>query len=393
MDAVAWLRQELNDLGFWVAVVDGEDVEADLARTLEELSPEDEVFFHLSGRLTERGVVRTAAGRCIRLEALGDALAARAGERTAFFAELLHDDDPADNLLAGEHLSWLVEAIAPRARRYAMLAAVRPRAAAVDGLALTRLFLAAARESGPGPILSTAVYHRVLANPASARSAQSFTFVRSGEERDASPTSAPQAPLASFEAVPLSSFPAARPAGVDSEAPPPAAARAAEVDGRAQSLSDRIDEAAGGGQWRRVIALRRERLQQVEHPRLRVRELVAIARILQAELDDAEGAIATLEEARAVDPTRVSVLQALERGYERLGRWDQAFEVLGALVELAPSPTDRAELRYGQARLALDRLDDTELAFALLQSALADDPAHERAIATFDEVCAVRART
>src|ERR1019366_4457916 len=69
-------------------------------------------------------------------------------------------------------------------------------------------------------------------------------------------------------------------------------------------------------------------------PRQKSKELVAIARILHAEFRDAEGAIEALEMARAMDPGRVSVLQALRRGYERLERWPNALEVTAALAGL-----------------------------------------------------------
>ncbi len=48
------------------------------------------------------------------------------------------------------------------------------------------------------------------------------------------------------------------------------------------------------------------------------------------------------------------------RGYELLGRWASAIEVTGALADLAPMPADRAALRYEQARMALDHLQDEE---------------------------------
>ncbi|HEX4446349.1 MAG TPA: hypothetical protein VH044_06430, partial [Polyangiaceae bacterium] len=111
-------------------------------------------------------------------------------------------------------------------------------------------------------------------------------------------------------------------------------------------------------------------------PRQKARELVAIARILQAELGDAEGAIEALEMARAMDARPVSVLQALRRGYERLGRWLNVIEVTGALAELTESPAERATLRLACARMTFERLSDPGASLAWLEAAVADDPSN-----------------
>jgi hypothetical protein len=113
-----------------------------------------------------------------------------------------------------------------------------------------------------------------------------------------------------------------------------------------------------------------------------VKELVAIARILQQEYSDTEGAIAALEEARAIEPRRAVVLQNLKRGFEVLGRWASAIEVTGALAGVTPMPSDRAVLRYEQARMALDHLQDEERAASLLEQALEEDPSLADARAT-----------
>jgi tetratricopeptide (TPR) repeat protein len=164
---------------------------------------------------------------------------------------------------------------------------------------------------------------------------------------------------------------------VDLELAPPV-----PVDDELDAL---VATATDAGDWARAVELRRMRLQTHESRRARVRELVSIARILQAELDDPEGAVEALEEARGIDPTRIPVLQALRRGYERLGRWASAIETVGALAELAETASDRAELRFARARLALDRLQDVEHAIAWLEATLEDDPMHERARAALNE--------
>jgi tetratricopeptide (TPR) repeat protein len=138
--------------------------------------------------------------------------------------------------------------------------------------------------------------------------------------------------------------------------------------------------------WARAAELRLEKLATLTTPPQQVRELVAVARILQAELNDPEGAIEALEQARAIAPRRVPVLQALRRGYETLGRWASAIEVIGALADLAPVPTDRAALRVAQAKVTLERLEDEEGALGCLEQALLDDPANVEARAALAQI-------
>jgi tetratricopeptide (TPR) repeat protein len=475
IDAVG-LRQELTELDYRVALIDGEDVERDIERALEDVTTQDDVLLHVSGRLVDRGVVRTAGGRGVHLREIGDILAAHAAANVSLFAELMYGG-PEDALIAAEHVASVVGDVQARARGFAMVAAVRAASASIRGLALTRLFLRVARASRQdGVILSSAIYERIVDTPESLACAQSFTFVRADVEPWlAPPPLAPDSPpLPFFESEPLPSFespslpssesgllpgiepplpsfasdllPAVEPPlpSFASELPPavepplpsfaslqplpsfdsePSASYPAEplpsfdslpptslesetrrtpaspsspptspaLPADEGTLDERIARATEAQQWRSVVELRRERMRTIESGRLRVRELVAIARILQFDLDGAEGALEALEEARAIDPMRIGVLQALRRGYERLGRWEHAIEVIGSLAELTASPTERAELRVSQAAVALDKLDDQERAFTFLQMALENDPAHERALAAFEDVCARRA--
>jgi len=468
IDAVAWLRQELSGLGYRVSVIDGEDVEGDLAHALVGVTPQDDVFVHVSGRLADLGVVRTAGGRWVRLQTLGEAIAERGGPNVSIFAELIHEFGPYDTRIANDHVDSIVAGIGAHARGYALVAAVRAASAPVEGLALTRLFLDTGRTTGEGgALISSAVYDRIANMPEGRASAQRFTFVRGASERPAPPvrsfaadrplpsfaseaplpsysseplpsfaSEAPlpsysSEPLPSFASVGLPSFPAGPPLpsfGYDeplpsfvsetdaplpsysseplpsfaSEAPLPSYSSeplsvASEPVHRPSSAGESIDEqitqATEAGDSARVVELRRERLRGFESGRLRVRELIAIARILQVELADASGAIDALEEARAIEPHRVGVLQALRRGYERRGSWEKVFEVTGTLADLAASPTERAELRVAQAQVALDQLHDHDTALALLEKALENDPTHERALAVFDALHALRPRT
>jgi tetratricopeptide (TPR) repeat protein len=340
-DGVALLGASLARVGFRVAVVGETDLLGELGRALAGVTAEDTVLVHVGGRLARRGVLRIGGGQWLPLRSIGEALAAHTVADVSVLAELLHEDDADDPLVAADHIASVVSAVGARERGYGMVAAVRPAIAPVEGLAFTRLFLDVAAASSGSDALLSAVYERVRAMPESAGVAQSFTLVRGRSELELAPP-----------------------------APP------------AVDLDAEIDAATGASDWPRVLELRRRRLASHDSPRARVKELLSIARIFQQELSDTAGAVGALEEARAIEPRRPAVLQNLRRGYEVLGRWASAMEVTGALVAVTPMPVDRAALRYAMARMALDDLQDEEGALGLLEQVLEEDPAHMEARST-----------
>src|SRR3979409_2568939 len=103
IDAVG-LRQELTELDYRVVLIDGEDVERDVENALEQVTPQDDVLVHISGRLVDRGVGRAAGGRGVRLREIGDLLAAHAAANVSLFAELVYGG-PEDAMVAAEHVA------------------------------------------------------------------------------------------------------------------------------------------------------------------------------------------------------------------------------------------------------------------------------------------------
>jgi hypothetical protein len=355
--ALAWLRGRLTRFGFNVVIVGGaQDLHADIERAIAAVSEGDTVLVHLSGRLAGRDALFFGNAMTLPLIELRDGLVARAPARLSFVAELMHEGDPSDALFAVELLDGAVRALGGRDRGHLVLACIRPLSAPAERVAFTRLAFpppTAAATSLSDDALLAAMHERAVAMPESHVVAQSFTFARG--------------------------VPSLVPPAMESPPLPPLALAPPVSLSPGRSLDELLAEATDAGQWGRVLELRRQRLHAIEGPRHKVRELVAIARILQAELHDPEAAIEALEVARAIDRSRASVLQALRRGYEILGRWASAAEVVGTLADLASSPRERATLRVAQARIALDHLKDEDRAAAWLEVALEEDPTHAEA--------------
>src|SRR5271166_4892699 len=131
--ALAWLRGRLTRFGFNVAIVGGsQDLHADLARALATVSPGDTVLVHLSGRLAGRDSLAYGDGEALPLLSLSEGLATRSPEQVSFVAELMHEEDPGDTLLAAECLDEAVRMLGGRDRGHRVLAAVRPLSASVE---------------------------------------------------------------------------------------------------------------------------------------------------------------------------------------------------------------------------------------------------------------------
>jgi hypothetical protein len=388
-EALAWLRGRLARHGFHVVIVGGvQDPEAAIAKAVERVAPGDTVLVHTSGRLAGRDAIAFGETGVIRLASLTDALVERAPAHVSFVLELTHEEEENDALLAAEILGSAIQSLGARGQGYPVLAAVRPLGTPVDRLAFTRLALPAANDdAGPPPTeaLVASMYDAASATDESHAVAQSFTFVRGG----ASIAPPPPACFVAENSAPdtdrllpdLGQMPDAVRMARDAmaEVAVSSAPLPPEDFGNEPSIHSQIAEAIEMRDWPRAVELRRHRLHQLASPRQKARELVAIARILQAELGDAEGAIESLEMARAMDARPISVLQALRRGYERLGRWANVVEVTGALAELTESPVERAQLRLACARMAFERLVDPGASLGWLEAAVGDDPSNAEA--------------
>jgi tetratricopeptide (TPR) repeat protein len=367
-DAIGWLGAAFAQRGFRVTVVDERNVGDDIARATQGATPDDVLVLHLSGRLAPDGTLRAGGGRSMNVRDVGSALALLSC-RICVISELRHEDSEADALAAAGHVGSVVSAMGARERGFTMVSVVRPASSRVAALAFTRLLLHACE---PEDATLWSAYEHVTSLPAGLAAAQSFTLVRGPIDFSLSPAPDEEPP------------PAPPPAAPPPAAPPPAAPPPAPV--ASPDLETLITAATDARDWRRVVELRRSRLPGLPSSQHRARELVTIARILQAEMGDANAAIGALEEARALAPTRVGVLQALRRGYEKLGRWASAIEVVTALAGLEQSGAVRAELRVALATMVQEHLQDEDRAISLLEAALKDDPSNAAALAALQRL-------
>ncbi len=388
-EALAWLRGRLARFGFHVVIVGaGPDPQADIERAAARINAGDTVLVHASALLAGRDSIAFGDSASVTLGSLTEALEARSPVHVSFVLELTHEEPANDALLAAEILGQAVHFLGAKPRGYPVLASVRPVGTTADRVAFTRLALPDTSEnSGPPPtdVLVASMYDAASASAESPTVAQSFTFSRGGASMPPPASISYSYALPAIERLPEYAEPVAADA-IEEVLP-----ASAPIDSEAgPSIHSLIAEATEMQDWPRALELRRHRLHQLASPRQKSRELVAIARILQAEFGDADGAIEALELARVLTPKPESVLQALRRGYEKLGRWPQALEVTSALAALTESPVERANLHVTCGYIALERLADGARSIAFFDAAVVDDPTNPEAQAALQHLRSMR---
>jgi tetratricopeptide (TPR) repeat protein len=396
-NATAWAQYALERLGFMVV------------RSLSEVPPGATLLVHVIGEV-EQAVSS--------LRALSDQVASRKPESALFLAEITHDGPPDESLVAAEHVEAVREALGARERGYSALIAVRPEGAQEDPFAFTQLVVRAAEEAVDAwSARLSDVAERLRGMPERHAVAQGYAHVRGAIDFEIGSNEGPSyAPLlalsdgardarewdqaiAGYRAALLVARHTDDRAAVYERIGSVERARgrfreAKRVYEKARELKpeDRVSLdalvvlSAEVGDWGRYVDLAREQVAYLDTPIEKADLLFAIARALGTELRDLPGAVIELEKARAFDPLRDDVLEALRRAYRVLGEWKKLIEITGVLADEGPSDAERSARRLAQARIALDKLGDGQLAIAFLDAALTEDPTNDEALDVLVEV-------
>jgi hypothetical protein len=314
LEVLGWLRNQMARRGFQVAIVgSGGNPLADLEQTAGRIAPGDSVLVHVTGRLLPDDSVALSETTPLPLFALTDFLAARSPGYASLILDLVNGQQPGDQRDPVDLLSGATRSLGAAERGYSVLAGLRSWTQGADRIAFTRLAMPPLDDGGPPSteaLLST-MHDRAAAAGENGAGEQSFVLLRGAPD--------------------------------------------ATIDGL-------VAQASQTGDWRRVVDLRLDRVGTLTAVGQRADELAGIARVLRLQLRDADGAVEVLEQARALDPKRASVLEALHATYEASGR---------------AAPIDPAE--YAKAFATHRRTGQTDAALldAMLLEALgAAEPEH-----------------
>jgi tetratricopeptide (TPR) repeat protein len=165
------------------------------------------------------------------------------------------------------------------------------------------------------------------------------------------------------------------------------AEKAAECYGALLEVDPKDTEALGElarlriaqARYKDVVALLERKLALEPAGEVRTELRVRVAEIEERELNDVEQAISSYLAVLGESAGHLVALAALERLYERAGRFKQLLALLEQRREREMDPKARADLRLRIALLAEQSLSDPERAIAELLEILSEQPDHARA--------------
>ena len=106
----------------------------------------------------------------------------------------------------------------------------------------------------------------------------------------------------------------------------------------------------------------------------------------EGQLEDNVGAIETYQQVLAINPDDPEALEALDRLYLGASEWTSLLEILERREAICTDDAERVEFKFRQAECDYRNLDDIARAIEVYNSVLELDPAHERSIASLEEI-------
>src|SRR5688500_14709026 len=104
-----------------------------------------------------------------------------------------------------------------------------------------------------------------------------------------------------------------------------------------------------------------------------------VGELWEERLGDNERAVDAFKEVLTVDPQNLEALKALERLYEKTGKWEALLDVLDHQLEVTGSPEERVTLYTQMAEMWEQKFDKPDRAIDSLQKLLLVDARHQAA--------------
>ena len=142
------------------------------------------------------------------------------------------------------------------------------------------------------------------------------------------------------------------------------------------------------GDWEEAIGVMEQRAQALAEPQDRVRQLLAVSELWEAQVGDkdrAAGAFGRILEADAMHEYAFSELQALHKEAER---WDELIDLYVTRIEATDERDERIELLRAAARVYEEKLEDGEQAYHTLYIAWTEDYSKRDTIIDLERVTA-----
>ncbi len=114
--------------------------------------------------------------------------------------------------------------------------------------------------------------------------------------------------------------------------------------------------------------------------------LLRIARIYEQETLDASSAIDRFNRVLEIEPDDSVAIEALDRLYQREGRWEDLAEILRARILNCQDPDEMLSLRLRLGQLFQTALEDAQSALETYQEILLNDPENPQAIQSLEQM-------
>jgi golgin subfamily B member 1 len=140
------------------------------------------------------------------------------------------------------------------------------------------------------------------------------------------------------------------------------------------------------GDWTKLVDILKRKSEMLAHVDERKQLLFRAAQIEEEVLSNADAAIATFRHVLSIDDVDMTAMDALERMYVRLARWEPLKDVYAKKADLAEDPEDKKAMLYVLAQVYDRELGDVAKAIETYQSILDIDADQLPAIQSLDRL-------
>ena len=140
------------------------------------------------------------------------------------------------------------------------------------------------------------------------------------------------------------------------------------------------------GRWTDLLSVFRRRLELAGDPDARDELQAAIATVHEEMLGNPEAAVQTWREVLDADPTNRRALEALDRLFIRLTRWQDLSDNLQTRLSLAESPEEQTAIQLRLAQVREERMADTPGAIDIYRQILERDAGNGDAISALERL-------
>ncbi len=146
------------------------------------------------------------------------------------------------------------------------------------------------------------------------------------------------------------------------------------------------------GSWEDVIEVMEQRAQALVDPHEKVRQLIAVTEVWEAEVENKDGAAGAFGRILEIDPMHEYAFSELQSLHREAERWDELIDLYVTRIEATEDRDERIELLRAAARVYEEQLDNPEQAYHTLYIAWTEDFANTNTAVDLERVTAASDR-